>query len=154
LDDAPEQKHEIASFHISDTLGSRLVKAIVHRAPSADPYDVVTVEGAKPSIKIVDLDLDGRPELFVDTVVGAHCHQANIFCLNHLNRFQEAQGSPLFADWGPVQLAQADGSSKYRITILRGAGAAGRNAEPLTYMLTDGRLELLGGAGETSPSSA
>jgi hypothetical protein len=145
---APEEEHEVALYLLEDMSGSGLIKAIVHHAPSADPYDVITLEGAKPDVKVLDLDADGRPELLVDTVVGAHTHQVNVFCLNSLNRFQEAERSPLFADWGPVELARADRSPEYQITVLRGSGAAGSDAKPATYRLSDGTLELVESSNE------
>ena len=145
LPESPDRKHEVASYLIGDTHGSGLIKAIVHRAPSADPYDIATVEGAKPCMKVVDIDSDGRPELVLDTVVGAHTHQVSVFTLNGLDRFEEVQGSPLFADFGPVELTRSECSGKYEITILRGSGAAGGNAKPVTYTLTDGALELVRG---------
>ena len=136
-------KHEIGVYLLKDSHDSGLIKALVHRAPLADPYDIMTVEGAQPRFQVLDLDHDGRPELFVETCVGAHTHQVNVFRLNRLNRFHEVQGSPLFADWGPVTLEQADHSSIYQITILKGSGAAGSNAKPLTYLLSERGLEPL-----------
>lgn len=137
LENEPESKHEVGVYLIKDSRNSGLIKAVVHRAPSADPYDVMTVEGAQPQIEILDLDNDGLPELFVDTTVGAHTHSVSVFRLNGQNRFHEVLGSPLFADWGPVSLDPVEGSPNWKITILKGSGAAGSNAKPHIYILTD-----------------
>lgn len=118
-----------------------MIKVIVHRAPKADPYDVLTVEGAVGEIAATDLDNDGRPELFVDTVIGAHTHQVSVYTLNTYNRFQEVHGSPLYADWGPVRIDPDTVSGAYRISLLRGRGAAGKDAKPVIYILKDKTLE-------------
>jgi len=139
LPDEPGMEHQIGIHLLRDARCSGLIKAIVHLPPKADPYDIMTIEGASPRFQV--LNLESRPALFVDTVVGAHSHQVRIFRLTGQNRFEEIGGSPLFADWGPVELEQTLDAESYQITVLRGPGAAGSNAEPHKYMLSDRGLQ-------------
>jgi hypothetical protein len=134
--------HLVASYLLRDAHGSGLLKCLVHHPPGADPYDVLVTEGNAPAFRILDLDRDGRPELFVDSGVGAHSHSVRVFRLGHL-RFEEALGSPQFADWKPVELTKCARTSEYRMTLLKGAGAAGSNSAPRQYKLAAGGLELV-----------
>lgn len=136
-----DKHHVISVYLIRDSANSGLVKGVVHQAPGGDPYDIFTVEGTEPIVKVLDLDGDGEPELFVETVLGAHTHQVNIFRLSSLNRFFEVPGSPLISDWGPVKLTKADNSAFHLITILKGSGPAGINAQPYSYRLRSTGLE-------------
>ncbi len=101
----------------------------------------MTVEGASPSFQL--LALGTRTGLFVDTVLGAHTHQVRVFGLEGHNRFEELIGSPLHASWGPVGLEKVPDSDNYKVTLLVGAGAAGANAKPEVYLISERRIQKI-----------
>ncbi len=127
LPDNEEAIHRVASYVLADDYGSGLLKTLVHHPPNGDPYDILITEGNSPSFTVLDLDQDGQLELFVDAGVGVHSHRVHVYRLSPLH-FSEVQGSPIFADWGPVSVVKRENSSLYEINILVGAGAAGSNA--------------------------
>lgn len=139
----PHDRHKVAVVLVSDRNQSGLLKSIVHIPPSADPYDVLVYSGTQPQIRLEDLNADGRPELFVDYVAGAHTHCVSVFQLDDFQRFVLMPGSRLFADWGPVKLEFNPSIRRHVINLLSGAGAAGANAVEVRYVIKEDRVESL-----------
>lgn len=131
--------HRVASYSLVDDHGTGLLKTVVHHPPEGDPYDILTTEGNAPTFKVLDLDGDGQPELFVDAGVGGHGHMVHVYRLSPL-RFTEVKGAPLFADWGPVSVDKIKESGRYEISIKVGAGPAGSDAALHKFQLGPGGL--------------
>lgn len=130
-------RHRIGVFRLEDRDRTGSIKSVVHFPPNADPYDIVTFIGTEPKIRIEDLNGDGRPELFIDYLPGAHTHVVSLFQLDIYERFVLVPGSRLSADWGPVKVEYKSLINKYVIELLRGQGAAGSDAVPVTYVIDE-----------------
>ena len=141
--------HRVAVLLVCDRDHTGFLKSIVHVPPNADPYDVLVYSGTQPQIRLEDLNGDGRPELFVDYVVGAHTHCVVVFQLDEFERFVLIPGSRLFADWGPVELEFDPSIKRYVIKLLSGAGAAGSNAVHVSYVINKDSVESRSNPAET-----
>jgi hypothetical protein len=134
-------RHRVVVLPLNDRDRSGRLKSIVHVPPSADPYDVLVYSGTEPRIVLEDLNGDGRPDLFVDYVAGAHTHGVAVYRLDELERFVLIPGSKLFADWGPVEVEFDPAIKCHVIKLLSGAGAAGTDAVHVIYVIRENRVE-------------